>query len=76
MLTTLERFLDGLASIQVKDDPMLLQEVSLRYRNLQQEVIDLPPAIRFFANELIDSVLPADWPFWMEIAALENRSAH
>ena len=76
MLTTLEGFLDGLASIQVQDDPMLCQEVSQRYRTLQSEVTSLPPALRYFANELIDNLLPSDWPLWMEMAAVQSHAHH
>ena len=67
MLTTLDRFVDGLASLQRHHDAMLFQEVRHRYNTLQHEVTALPPAMRYFATELIENLLPFDWPLWMEV---------
>jgi len=76
MLNTLDKFLDGLSSVNLNVDPLLCQEVRYRYFALQGEIRGLPSELRPVAAALVEDLLPSDWPLWMEIGSAWAPTHH
>lgn len=71
-----EQLLSAIQRAHNYPDPLLSDELALRFDALSSELAGLPADIRPLVEALTWDILPGDWAFWLELSRRQGPLLH